>query len=174
MTDAIDSTRDYAPPIDNTDMQRSGPRLVTLDRARAWGGERPRISLAAALVLAAGAGVGTRIYLQRRAEARLRRLAWFALTARSLRGAVPPARTAAPLGGASGAALLAMLMVARARYSQKQSGLEELRERLAALEGAAAARPEHDKLRPRDVAIGAAIGLGLSAVVSRLRPRQSN
>jgi len=139
------------------------------DRGRAWGGQRKQISLGAAVVLALGASVATRIYLRRRAAARISRLVGLALTVRSMRAAIPPARTTAPLGGASGAALLAAILVARARHNRTRSGLDLLSDRLAALEAEAATRLSHDRPRGRDVALGAVAGLGLAGLVSRLK-----
>lgn len=177
MSDAVEHIQDYVSQPNGRDASESSKTRAAmdqLDRARAWGGERPKISLTAAVLLAIGASVGTRIYLRRRAMTRARRLAWFLLTARSLRTAVPPARTRAPVGGVSGAAVLAAILIARARHARTRSRLELLSERLATLEAEAAARLGSDRPRPRDVGIGVVLGALLLGLVSRLIPRQSN
>ena len=145
-----------------------------LGRARDWGGQRPQISLGAAAVLAIGASIGTRIYLRRRAETRMRRLARLAVTARSLRTSLPSARTTAPVGGVSAAALLVAAVVARARRRRTHGKLEELSDRLVALEARAAAQLQSDRPRPRDVAIGGVVGLGLAGLGSRVLSRHSS
>lgn len=174
MTEVLDQARASRERRDTADQSVSSTTRTALDqfdRARAWGGHRQYISLSAAVVLAVGASVGTRLYLRRRALARIRRLARFALAARSLRAAMPPARVTAPIGGMSGAVLLATLLVARARHARKPSELEQVSGRLASLEAEAAARLPSDRLRPRDVLLGAALGLGLAGLVARVGPR---
>ena len=166
MSEVVHGAQDHASQFD-ADLSASSQTFA--DRGRAWGGERKQISLGAAVVLALGASVATGIYLRRRATARMSRLVWLALTVRSMRAAMPPARTTAPLGGASGAALLAAIMVARARHARTRSGLDQLSDRLAALEAETASRLTHDRPRGRDVAFGAVAGLGLAGLVSRLK-----
>ena len=93
---------------------------------------------------------------------------------RSMRVAVASARTTAPLGGVGAAALLAAAILgARARPARPHSRLEELSGRLARLEAQGAARLQSDRPRPRDVALGDALGLGLTALGSRVVPRHS-
>jgi hypothetical protein len=177
VTDAGEHVRGYESQPNDRDASGSSKTRVAIDqfdRARAWGGERPQISLTAAVLLAVGASLGTRIYLRRRATTRIRRLAWLLLTARSLRAAVPPARTTAPLGGVSGAAVLAAILIARARRARTRSRVELLTERLATLEADAAARLGSDRLRPRDVGIGVVVGAVLVGLMSRLFARQSS
>ena len=159
---------------DQSATSKSRAAAERFGRARDWGGQRPQISLGAAALLAIGASIGTRTYLRRRAEARVRRLVWLAATARSLRTVAPPARTTAPIGGVGAVALLAAAIFARARRRQAHSRLEELSHRLAAVEARAAAHLPSERPRPRDVAIGALVGLGLAALVSRVLPRHSS
>jgi hypothetical protein len=134
-----------------------------------WGGDRKRIGLGAAAVLAIGASAITAIVVRRRAQARANRMAWLALRAAALSGALPGARQAAPYGGAGGALLAAILLLARLRAARTPSPrpLDDVSSRVAQLQAFAEAQVLSDRPRTRDVLLGAGIGLGLAGLFSR-------
>lgn len=144
-----------------------------VDRAAGWSRQRPRITIGAATLLAIAASGATAISIRRRQQQRIGRLAWLTARANALGAAtaeVPPMARAGGVGGLGGALMLAALLGARMRQAQAQAELQSLAERLAALEersNAAGGKP-----RPRDVAIGAAIGLALTGLIARRPGRQ--
>jgi len=144
------------------------------DRGRTWGRSRPQIGIGAAAVLAVGASVGTAIFVRRRAKSRVGRLAWLALRLGAM-VAIPSLRRSAPVGGAGSALLTAAILLARARRAHAhKSRVDELSDRLAALQAQADARLLSDRPRPRDVLLGVGVGLGVAGLLSRRGQRQSN
>ena len=150
----------------------SGPLPEEEGGASTWLPEGRTLSLGAAALFALGASVVTAIYVRRRQEARVDRVAW--LMARSRAMSVPQFRPAAPLGGAGGALLMVALLVARAgRARAHQSRLDELTERLAALQAQVDSPLPPGRPNPRDVLLGGAIGIVLSGAIGRLLQRRS-
>jgi hypothetical protein len=144
------------------------------DRGRAWGRSRPQIGIGAAAVLALGASVATAIFVRRRTKSRMGGLAWLALRL-GMMAAIPSLRRSAPVGGAGSALLTLLILLARARRARAhKSRMDELSERLAALQAQADARLLSDRPRPRDVLLGVGVGLGVAGLLSRRAARQSN
>jgi hypothetical protein len=134
------------------------------------------IGVGTAVALTIGASVATVLYMRRRARARMRRqLAWLAIRmvlARALSGR--GAKGAATFGGLGGGLLAAAMVGNRLRQSRSDAGIEELRERLAALQAQVDARHAKDRPEPRDVVLGAALGLGLAGLIGRAASRRKS
>jgi len=139
-----------------------------VDRAVDWGKQRPRITVGAAVLLAIAASAATAVTVRRRQRQKLGRLAWISARAGAIGAATAEAPLAARAGGAGGLGgtlLLVALLAARARQAHARSQLEQLSERLAALEAVTSA--SGGRPRPRDVAIGAAVGCALATILAR-------
>ncbi len=137
------------------------------------------IGVGSAVALTAGASLATVIYMRRRARPRMRRLAWLALRAALLRAvlraALPrTARRAATFGGLGGGVLAAAVLRDRVRHARSQTTIGELNQRLADLQAQVDTRRLSDRPRPRDLILGAAVGLGLAGIISRAGRRKAS
>jgi hypothetical protein len=145
-------------------------RRINLDVLRQPQG----IGVGSAVALTAGASLATLMFMRRRrARARMRRLAWLAVRAALIRTILPKAtRGAATVGGLGGGVLAVAMLQNRLRHSHSRSSLDELTERVAALQAQVDARGLSKRPRPRDVLVGAALGLGLAGLIGRLSSRR--
>jgi hypothetical protein len=126
------------------------------------------IGVGTAVALTAGASLATLVFVRRRrARARMRRLAWLAIRAALMRTILPrAARGAATFGGLGGLVLAAAMLQGRVRHSHSRRSVDELTERVTALQAQVDARGLSGRPRPRDVVIGAVLGLGLAGLVA--------
>jgi hypothetical protein len=142
--------------------------LSQFDRARAWGTERPQVSLGAAIMLTLCTSVAAALFARRRAQARARKLAWLLLAGRNLSSAVPTTRQTGAFGGAGGALLVSALMLARARASRSHTRMDDLHERLAMLQAQIDRHRTSERQSTRDLLLGAAVALGLVGLIGRI------
>jgi hypothetical protein len=138
--------------------------------------QRQGVGVGTAVALTVGATLATVIYMRRRrGRARMGRLAWLAVRTALIRAMLPRvARGAAAVGGLGGGVLAAGVLRNRLRHSHSPSGLEELGERVAALQAQVDARGLSDRPHPRDVLLGAALGLGLAGLLARVATRRKS
>jgi len=132
------------------------------------------IGVGSAIALTVGASLATLIYMRRRrGRSRMRRLAWLAVRATLIRTLLPKAtRGAASFGGLGGGVLVAAVLLLRLRQSRSHSHLEEMTERVAALQAQVDARGLSGRPRPRDLVIGAALGLVFAVLIGRVSSRR--
>lgn len=154
------------PPLD---LPSDAPATDGFDYRRAWR-EPQGIGIGSAVALTAGASVATVIIMRRRARTRMNRLAWLAVRAALVRAVLPRAASrVAPLAGVGGGLAAAAILQDRLRHRHSHTAIEELNARLEALQAEAQARIPSERPRPRDVALGAVVGLVLAGIVGRLR-----
>jgi len=166
-------------------MSSSPATTVNVNGGGGWR-ERRGIGVGAAALLTAGASVASVIYMRRRARAKVRKLAWLAVRAALVRAVLP---RAAQVGGVGGGLLAAAVLQDRLRHRHSRTAVDELTERLAELQryrGRAPAALDElserlmalqtqadtrhllsDRPHPRDLVLGAAVGLGLAGIIGR-------
>lgn len=144
---------------------------VNVNIGSAWR-EPKGIGVGAAVLLAAGASVASVMFVRRRARARVRKLAWLAVRAALVRAMLP---RAAQVGGVGGGLLAAAVLQNRLRHRQPRTTLDELRERITAMETQADTRHLlSDRPRPRDLVLGAVVGLVVAGIVGRAKAGRSS